>query len=237
MFKSPERRRSHTSVTYLDSPTRRGQIESRQQERFHVPSPPEGMPDLQLSSPQQTSVLIPRSLTTMVTHPEYSLNDAISELFAQASATREACDTKAKDLVGGNVLPVAVQGCCSYSVYAGPELKFVVQFRLKSLALKPEIATLAREIHGAPAPNAVFRGRVGRWCEGTSSRLRYGSNSGHQPAGLCSRKWLLQELGPEPRLAQKVDGRYGTVWWPTLPWAFLYKSPMKISLHPPTGKC
>ena len=50
----------------------------------------------------------------------YSLDDSIAEFLSQTSATHEACDTKAKDLVGGEVVPMTVQGNCSYSVYAGP---------------------------------------------------------------------------------------------------------------------
>lgn len=92
---------------------------------------------------------------------EYSLDATIAEFFIKTSATRDECDAKAKELVGGEVVPVAVQGNCSYSVYAGPELEFVVQFRLKSLILKPQISDLAREIHGFLAPNASFHGQLG----------------------------------------------------------------------------
>jgi hypothetical protein len=56
---------------------------------------------------------------------------------------------------------VTVQGNCGYSVYAGPEFEFVVQFRLKSLMLKSEIAAMAREIYGFLAPNATFHGQLG----------------------------------------------------------------------------
>ena len=97
----------------------------------------------------------------MSAYPEYSLDAAIAKFFSQTSATREACDTKAKDLVGGKVVPVTVQGNCSYSVYAGPECEFVVQFRLKSLMLRSEIVALAREIYGSLAPNASFHGQLG----------------------------------------------------------------------------
>ena len=92
----------------------------------------------------------------MSAYPEYSLDVAITEFFSQTSATREACDTKAKYLVRGKVIPVTVQGNCSYSVYARPEFEFVIQFRLKSLMLESEIMALAREIYGSLAPNASF---------------------------------------------------------------------------------
>lgn len=61
------------------------------------------------------------SFAAMSAYPEYALDIAIAEFFSQTSATREVCDTKAKDLVGGKVVPVTVQGNCSYSVYAGFE--------------------------------------------------------------------------------------------------------------------
>jgi hypothetical protein len=41
----------------------------------------------------------------MSTYPEYSLDTAIVEFFTQPSATREACDIKAKDLAGGQSRP------------------------------------------------------------------------------------------------------------------------------------
>lgn len=72
-----------------------------------------------------------------------------------------ACDTEAKKLVGGKVILSPCKGNCSYSVYAGPEFEFVVQFRLKSLMLRSEIVTLARQIYGPLAPNAEFHGQLG----------------------------------------------------------------------------
>ncbi|KAG9229005.1 hypothetical protein BJ875DRAFT_411631 [Amylocarpus encephaloides] len=91
----------------------------------------------------------------------YSLDTAITEFFSKTSTTRELCDSKAIDLAGGKIAPVEVQGNCSYSVYAGPKLEFVVQFRLKSLVLKTEIADLARKIYGSLAPSSSFHGEMG----------------------------------------------------------------------------
>ncbi|KAI9891264.1 MAG: hypothetical protein M1814_002954 [Vezdaea aestivalis] len=97
----------------------------------------------------------------MLTYLEYSLDTAIAEFFLQTSATHEECDRKAKEIAKGKVVPVTVQGNCSYSVYAGPELEFVVQFRLKSLVVKSEIMTKAREVYGSLAPFTSFHGQVG----------------------------------------------------------------------------
>ena len=46
---------------------------------------------------------------------------------------RLACDNFARERLSRNVVPVAVQGVCSYTVYAGPNAEYVVQFRLASL--------------------------------------------------------------------------------------------------------
>jgi hypothetical protein len=62
----------------------------------------------------------------MPAYSEYSLETTIAEFFTQTSATREACNTKARDLVGGKVVPVTIQGNCSYSVYSKLKLEFIV---------------------------------------------------------------------------------------------------------------
>jgi hypothetical protein len=95
------------------------------------------------------------------TYSEYSLDSEIESFFEKTSAKRATCDAKAKELAGGNVVPVQVQGACSYTVYGGPDQVCVVQFRLASLALKPEVAALATEIYGSLAPNISFEGKVG----------------------------------------------------------------------------
>lgn len=64
-------------------------------------------------------------------HQQYSVDDEIAAFFSKTAVTRHTCDGLAKDLVGGDqVVPVAVQGVCSYTVYAGPGLDHVVQFCL-----------------------------------------------------------------------------------------------------------
>lgn len=52
------------------------------------------------------------------TPQEYSDDEEIDHFFQETSTTRSACDTQAQELVGGAISPVAVQGVCSYSVYA-----------------------------------------------------------------------------------------------------------------------
>lgn len=97
---------------------------------------------------------------------EYSVDQEIADFFNKTSATRSACDARATELVGGSVTPVAVQGVCSYSVYAGPNHDFVVQFRLKSLELRAETARLAREVYGSLAPQVSFNGQIGEDIDG-----------------------------------------------------------------------
>lgn len=95
------------------------------------------------------------------TNEEYSVDDEIAQFFEKTSASRSECDARAKELVGGNVNAVVVQGVCSYSVYAGPKDEFVVQFRLKSLELRAETVTLARDIYGPLVPTTTFKGQIG----------------------------------------------------------------------------
>ncbi|KND86780.1 hypothetical protein TOPH_08588 [Tolypocladium ophioglossoides CBS 100239] len=94
-------------------------------------------------------------------YSQYDMEDEISNFFTKTSASRLDCDARAEELVGGKATPVVVQGNCSYSVYAGPCLEYVVQFRLKSLRLDMKIASLARQLYGSLAPTVSFEGQVG----------------------------------------------------------------------------
>lgn len=94
------------------------------------------------------------------TYSEYSVDPAIEAFFRKTPATRPACDARARELAGENVVPVDVQGACSYSVYAGPEPEYVVHFRLESLTLKTEIASPANDIYGPLTPKVSFEGKV-----------------------------------------------------------------------------
>ncbi|KAF5019174.1 hypothetical protein F66182_8824 [Fusarium sp. NRRL 66182] len=91
----------------------------------------------------------------------YNLESAIADFFAKTSATRLECDAKAQQLAGGQIVPVEIQGNCSYSVYAGVNHEFVVQFRLGSLALNTETTTLASRIYGSLAPRLRTSGQLG----------------------------------------------------------------------------
>ncbi|KAL8354334.1 hypothetical protein RB601_003951 [Gaeumannomyces tritici] len=92
----------------------------------------------------------------------YDFDTEIATFFSQTSVSREECDQVAKDLVGhSQVVPVPIQGVCSYTVYVGEQLEFVVQFRLKSLQLKLETVTLARQIYGELVPEVSFRTQLG----------------------------------------------------------------------------
>ncbi|KAJ5229329.1 hypothetical protein N7489_010037 [Penicillium chrysogenum] len=92
---------------------------------------------------------------------EYSVDEEILYFFRKTSATKSSCDAYAQELVGGSVVPVTVQGVCSYTVYAGPNHEFVVQFRLQSLGLSTKMTTLACDIYGSLVPSATFHGQIG----------------------------------------------------------------------------
>lgn len=114
-----------------------------------------------------TYIRLSKALTQLINsvmatvYEEYSVASEIEAFFKKTSATRAACDTRAIELAGGNAVPVDVQGACSYSVYAGPELEYVVQFRLESLALRTKVTSLATEIYGSLVPKVTFEGKVG----------------------------------------------------------------------------
>jgi hypothetical protein len=93
----------------------------------------------------------------------YNLESAIADFFTKTSATRLECDAKAEQLAGGQIVPVAIQGDCSYSVYAGVNHEFVVQFCLQSLALKAEATTLVSRIYGSLVPRLETSCQLGRW--------------------------------------------------------------------------
>ncbi|KAK7416916.1 hypothetical protein QQZ08_011834 [Neonectria magnoliae] len=96
-----------------------------------------------------------------IANPAYSANDEIVSFFTKTSATRLECDARANELTGGKVVPIEVQGVCSYSVYAGPDLEYVVQFRLKSLELKTQTSALASKVYGSLAPSVSSEGEIG----------------------------------------------------------------------------
>ncbi|KJZ75909.1 hypothetical protein HIM_04733 [Hirsutella minnesotensis 3608] len=94
-------------------------------------------------------------------YPKYSAEREISNFFAKASTCRQACDARAEELVGGQATPVDIQGNCSYTVYCGPCLEYVVQFRPRPLQLDMGTASLARQIYGSLAPTVTFEGQIG----------------------------------------------------------------------------
>ncbi|KAK3298466.1 uncharacterized protein B0H64DRAFT_75799 [Chaetomium fimeti] len=144
---------------------------------------------------------------------QYTVDDEIAAFFSKTAVTRGTCDGLAKDLVGGDqAVPVAVQGACSYTVYAGQGLGYVVQFRLKSLELKGETAALARRIFGTLAPEVSFRRQLGEDSEAAGqepllvyvmtrirgmSRLDFILAHGfpeNSPENMARRKNLIQDV-------------------------------------------
>ncbi|KID94723.1 Aminoglycoside phosphotransferase, partial [Metarhizium majus ARSEF 297] len=98
---------------------------------------------------------------------EYTVDDEISAFFKKTTTSRTECDAQARRLVGSQrVVAIAIQGACSYSVYAGGNLEYVVQCRLRSLALNTEIHELATEIYGSLVPTISFEGILGDTSEG-----------------------------------------------------------------------
>lgn len=121
----------------------------------------------------------------MPAYVQYSLDISITEFFTRTSATREACDEKAASLVGGNIIPVPIQGSCSYTVYGGTRFEFVVQFRLQSLPLNLKTTALAREIHGNLAPTTAYHGQLGDTSQETALVYSLGRISGISYLEFC----------------------------------------------------
>lgn len=126
---------------------------------------------------------------------EYSVDQEIATFFEQTSTTREACDNFATEQLGGDIVPVAVQGVCSYTVYAGPNAEFVAQFRLKSLQLKMDTANLARDIYGSFAPQVTFRGQLGEEVEGKEPLYIYVMS---RMRGISYLDFILEHISQVP---------------------------------------
>lgn len=56
--------------------------------------------------------------------------------------------------------PVAIQGNCSYSIFAGQNLEYVFQFRLSTLPLSISTLHQARKVHGSLVPEVWTYGQL-----------------------------------------------------------------------------
>lgn len=114
----------------------------------------------------------------------YNVEQEICDFFStKTRVLRNSCDEFAKKLIvekstntstdtntstSTNTVRLEIvptQGVCSYTVYAGTSnsntLDWVVQFRLKSLALPMETMERARRIYGGLVPEVSLRGEMG----------------------------------------------------------------------------
>lgn len=99
---------------------------------------------------------------TQKTPRDYAVGDEIAAFFSKSTATQAECEARARQLTSSDrIEAVAIQGVCSYTVYAGDSLEYVVQCRYKSLALNLETCKLAAAIYGSLVPKVNFHGKVG----------------------------------------------------------------------------
>lgn len=121
-----------------------------------------------------------------MTDQNYNVEQEIAAFFStKTRVLRNSCDEFAKNLIVEKSTSestntstststdtstvrleiVPTQGVCSYTVYAGTSnnstLDWVVQFRLKSLALPMETMERARRVYGDLVPEVSFRGEMG----------------------------------------------------------------------------
>ncbi|KAI1818161.1 hypothetical protein GGS20DRAFT_393122 [Poronia punctata] len=87
------------------------------------------------------------------------------------------------------------QSVCSYIVYAGRNQEFVVQFRLKPLALDLETVSLAQEIYGSLTPEVYFMGSLAKRKIPTERSL-YVYVMAHTP-GISHLDFVISHDAPE----------------------------------------
>lgn len=123
-----------------------------------------------------------------MTDQNYNVEQEIADFFStKTRVLRNSCDEFAKKLIVEKSTDtntntntntstststvqleiVPTQGVCSYTLYAGnnssnsSSLDWVVQFRLKSLALPMETMERARRVYGGLVPEVSLRGEMG----------------------------------------------------------------------------
>ncbi|GFP52346.1 hypothetical protein TASIC1_0001049800 [Trichoderma asperellum] len=85
----------------------------------------------------------------------------IAHFFFYAGVTRQACDDWLSRFKGGIFTPIPEQGNSSYSVYAGQDQEYIVQFRLKSISLDVDAINLAQKVYGFKVPTVVLEAQLG----------------------------------------------------------------------------
>ncbi|KAJ5950451.1 uncharacterized protein N7479_008864 [Penicillium vulpinum] len=125
----------------------------------------------------------------------YEVEEEITAFFEKTTTTRSACDNYASKHLRGNVTPVDVQGVCSYTVYAGPNAEFVVQYRLKSLALNMDIMNLVKAIYGTLTLHISFKGEIGEPHESKEPLYIYVMN---RMPGISHLAFILAHNGDVP---------------------------------------
>jgi hypothetical protein len=86
----------------------------------------------------------------------YDVEQDVAAFFTKMTVTRSACDLRATELVSGELQLVPTQDVCSYTVYTGPTLGSVIQFRLKSLILPSKTMDLAQQVYGKLVPEVIL---------------------------------------------------------------------------------
>lgn len=124
-----------------------------------------------------------------VTSVNYDIEQEQAIFFSKTSTTRGACDARAKELIGGSITPVTVQGACSYTLYAGTNHEYVVQIRLKSLMLPLGKMALAHKIYGRFVPDVSFEGQLGEDVDGEAVYIYVMPR-----VGLHTSTWISRRL-------------------------------------------
>ncbi|CAG8074814.1 unnamed protein product [Penicillium salamii] len=125
----------------------------------------------------------------------YEVEQKIAAFFEKTTTTRSVWDNYASKHFGGTVIPVKVQGVCSYTVYAGPNTELVVQYRLKSLALNMDTMNLVKTIYGTLTPQISFKGQLGEYHETEEPLYIYVMS---RMPGVLQLDFILAHIGDFP---------------------------------------
>lgn len=93
---------------------------------------------------------------------EHAVDDEIAAFLQKSTATKSQCEMRGREITKSNKIePVSIQCACSYTMYAGGCLEYVVQCRPRSMALESELLDLAATVYGPFNPTVFLHGKLG----------------------------------------------------------------------------
>ncbi|KAI0526429.1 hypothetical protein F5B22DRAFT_585713 [Xylaria bambusicola] len=116
--------------------------------------------DKLISNPVSPLFVRPRACNMLII---YSIDSAITSFFeSNKTVTRQQCDDFALSRVGGQVVPVPIQGSYSYTIMAGRNESRIFQFRTHNSVIDISIIDLAKTIHPQLIADCKYHGTIGQ---------------------------------------------------------------------------